>query len=297
MEITALETKYRCKHCAGDFMVEFLQSTYLNTIKIGVSNEFCKSHSFEIDKNHLLKFNKIRTSRKLFFLLKSWHFRKFHSFSNVSTLTTQKIQDIEIELQCNRLNSKQIDHLVIRSSREVVRNLDEVFNAINNALQIEFAQNIVPAFGTLLGLMRSGSIITWDNDFDFWFKLGEDENDNVEKIVRLQDFFIKRGYIENKKSNFSITFRHPIDSVVVDFYFVIIKNTKIISYLISGKELDIHNFNAIDIRTESQLAKQILTSIYGQGWLFPDTGFKHQKVSRKEREELERLSVQYFSKV
>lgn len=298
MKISAAQTKYICNYCNRDFMVDFNDNNYLNVIRISVSKKFIESHAFEAGENHHLKFNKINMLSRLLAQLKSLRHFKLHSLSFFATLTTQRIQNIRFKLVCYTSETEQIQNLQFPIALESQpRKLDEVFSNIFTALQSEFEQNVVPAFGTMLGLIRSKSIIVWDNDFDFWFKLSEDEDFNFQEIAKIHHFFMKRGYIENKKSNFSITYRHPVDKVVIDIYFVKLINNQIFSYLISGNDIDIYNLGMTDISHRSPLAEHVLINIYGPNWLVPDSSFKHQDIGKWEREKLAELSAKYFSKI
>lgn len=180
------------------------------------------------------------------------------------------------------------------SQARTFRNLsdDEKFEglAVLRRLADQIIENtgchLAISYGTLLGSVRTGQIISHDFDFDFaFFPRSLKKLDVYESALRIVEVLADSGQTVTVQSNgqFSTTIRVGDTMRAVDFFAGWVEGGRVFQYFALGGEIDRGDYFPLSRSVLGGIPfpcprrpTRILRALYGENWQTPDSGFKFE---------------------
>jgi len=140
-------------------------------------------------------------------------------------------------------------------------------------------------FGTLLGAIREGGFIPWDEDVDV-FSLEEDRKKMLNALFDFEEYGFKVArYRENKKGHFLLSLIRDDDYIDTYFYKKNLNQRVYGDNGIAAKYLnDTETIDLFDEKFPVPInPKEVLTILYGENWHIPDKEGKPINYTRERK--------------
>jgi hypothetical protein len=173
------------------------------------------------------------------------------------------------------------------SMHDGLEKMTAVENLVRIASEVSLRADcqIAISYGTLLGCMRDGNLISHDYDFDLaFFPNSMNCEDVIATSGRIMQTLNEMGLEKNQKSHGHLTTFIEISGTnrAVDFFAGWVSSGRIMHYFaINGEisETDYfpirkHSLCGVSVPIPSDSTK-VLQAIYGEGWMVPNPDFQH----------------------